>query len=161
MKQILTTAALLLTTVFSFNAKAQISEKDKEDTKKVYETAATAFQNMDATAMSNLFTDNGTHIDPMGRITQGRSNLLSLFTNLFSYFKTLPKPDKSTKNVTNDDARYITPGIILTNYTEETTNYTGDKTSSTKYSIAVLLVKKNGKWLCEQVTMTPVTEFAK
>lgn len=161
MKQLITTAALLLTTVFSFTAKAQISEKDKEDTKKVYEAAATAFQNMDATAMSNIFTDNGTHIDPMGKITRGRSNLLSSFTNLFSYFKTLPKPDKSTKNVTNPDSHYIAPGVILTNYTEETTDYTGDKTSSTKFSIAVLLVKKNGKWLCEQVTMTPVIEMIK
>lgn len=161
MKQILTTAALLLTTVFSFNAKAQISEKDKDDIKKVYEAAATAFQKMDATALSNIFTDNGTHINPMGKITQGRSNLLSLYTNLFSYFKTQPRPDKSTTNLTNQEARYIAPGVILTTYTEETTNYSGDKASSEKYSFAILLVKKNGKWLCEQVTMTPVTGFEK
>jgi hypothetical protein len=116
---------------------------------------------MDANALTGVFTENGTHIDPMGKIMQGRSNLLSLYTNLFSYFKSLPKPDKSTTNVTNQDARYIAPGVILTTYTEETTNYIGDKTSSMKYSYAILIVKKNGKWLCEQVTMTPVIEMVR
>lgn len=161
MKQILTSAAILLLTVFTTNVKAQISEKDKVDTKNVFEAAAKAFKNMDATAMSDIFTGNGTHIDPMGKITHGKAALVDYFTNLFSYFKSQPKPDKSTITQSDWNSRLIAPGVILTNYIEETTNFRGDKASSIKYSFAVVLVKKNGRWLAEQVAMTPVIEMSK
>jgi uncharacterized protein (TIGR02246 family) len=156
MKQILTSAFILVMSVFATHVKAQISDNDKEDVKKVYEAAAAAFKNMDAMAMSNIFIENGAQIDPMGKIIRGKANLLTYFTGLFSYFKSLPKPDKTTTNVSDWDSRSIAPGITVATYTEETVTTTGDKTGSSKYSFSLLLVKKNGKWLAEQVTLTPV-----
>lgn len=162
MKQLITTAALLLITVFSFHAKAQqVSDEDLKDIEKVYADFGAAFEKFDAQAATNLYTENGVHIDPTGKITRGRKGLLTYYIQLFSYFKSLPKPDKMTHQDSDWNTRYLAPGLIEVSYTSADIKTYGDKTETIKFSMAIILKRIGDKWLAEQVAMTPVTETGK
>lgn len=153
-------AALFCTAAFHSNAQ-KISEKDSQDIQKTYNAFMHAFETMDAQAMTNLFTEDAVHITPMGQIVRGRTAMLENFKNLFSYFKTLPKPDKMERNDTDWSTQYLTKDLILVCYTaEETTTYS-DKKQSQKFSYAIILKKSGSNWLAQQVAITPVTQMPK
>lgn len=158
----MTAAALLLATMFSFNAHAQkVSDEDQKDIQKVYTAFTTAFEKQDAQAAASLYSDNGIHIDPTGKIVRGRKDLLAYHTQLFKLFSEMPKPDKTTHQDTNWDACYLAPGMILVTYTSEDVSFYGDKTRSDKFSLSVILKRIGNQWLAEQVTMTPVADMPK
>jgi ketosteroid isomerase-like protein len=157
MKHVFTTAALLLITMFSFSVKAQqVSEKDQADIKKVYADFTAAFEKSDAQATVNLYTSTGIHIDPQGKIVRGHKDLLEYHVGLFKWFKTFPRPDKTTHTDTDWESHYLAPGVISVTYTSEDISTYGDKTRSDKFSISVILKRTGDKWLADQVTMTPV-----
>ena len=159
MKQLTTSAAALLFILFTFTARAQkLSDYDQQDVEKVYADFTAAFQKLDAQAAVDLYTDNGLHIDPMGKIIRGHKELLAYHTNLFAYFKSLPKPDKTTHRDYDWNSRYVAPGLVMVSYTSEDINSFGDKIRRDKYSMAVLLKRVGDKWLADEVAMTPVAE---
>lgn len=158
----MTTAALLLATMFSFNAHAQkVSEEDQKDIQKVYAAFTTAFEKQDAQATASLYSENGVHIDPTGKIIRGRKDLLAFHVQLFKLFSEMPKADKTTHQDSDWDSRYLAPGMILVTYTSQDVSYYGEKTRSDKFSMSVILKRTGNQWLAEQVAMTPVTEMPK
>lgn len=158
----MTTAALLLTTFLSFNVQAQkVSDEDLKDIQKVYAAFSASLAQQDAQAMTSLYAENGVHIDPTGKITRGRKDLLAFHTQLFSFFKSLPKPDKTTHQDSNWDYRYLAPGLIIVTYTSEDISYYSEKTRSDKFSMSIILKRTGDQWLAEQVAMTPVTDMPK
>lgn len=158
----MTTAVLLLATMFSFNVHAQkVSDEDQKDIQKVYTAFTTAFEKQDAQAAASLYSENGIHIDPLGKIIRGRKDLLAYHVQLFKLFSEMPKADKTTHQDTDWNTRYLAPGMILVTYTSEDINYFGEKTRSDKFSMSVILKKTGDQWLAEQVAMTPVTEMPK
>lgn len=158
----MTTAALLLATLFSFNARAQkVSDEDLNDIQKVYAAFTTAFEKQDAQAAASLYADNGIHIDPLGKIVRGRKDLLAYHVQLFKMFSEMPKADKTTHQDTDWNTRYLAPGMILVTYTSEDISYFGEKTRSDKFSMSVILKRTGNQWLAEEVTMTPVTDMPK
>jgi uncharacterized protein (TIGR02246 family) len=160
MKQLMTTATLLLLIVFSFNADAQkLSESDQKDIEKVYADFTAAFEKMDAQATVNFYTGNGIHIDPDGQIVRGRKDLLAFHEKLFAWFKSLARPDKTIHQDTDWNTRYLAPGLIQVTYTSGNVRYFGDKHYKEKFSIAAILKRVGDKWLAEQVAMTPVNDW--
>ena len=150
-------AALLLCCCFTQNLRAQsISTADQQGIEATYHAFMAAFEHLDAAAMGPLFTENAEVVSPMGEITRGRDNLVVMYTGLFNYFKSLPKPDRSEQQNTAWQSRYLAPDLILASYTEESTSYFGEKKKTEKMAQTVVLRKTGGKWLAELITLTPV-----
>jgi len=156
MSSFLKTAALLLTLSFALNLNAQISAADQKGIEECYNAFMAAFDKLDATAIGPLFTENAEHISPMGEVIRGRANLVTFYTNLFAFFKSQPKPDKTETVNTAWQNRYLAADLILATYTSTDTHHFGDKVKEDKMTVAVLLRKTGGKWLAELVTLTPV-----
>ncbi len=158
MSNFLKTAALLLSFSFVQNLDAQtISAADQKGIEECYNAFMAAFDKLDASALGPWFTENAEHISPMGEIVRGRANLVTSYTNLFTFFKSQPKPDKFERKNTEWQSRYLATDLILSTYIGEDISHFGDKTESSKMSVAVLLRKTGGKWLAELITLTPVT----
>ena len=152
-------AALLLTCLFALNLSAQtISDTDRQGIETTYKSFAAAFNQLDAAAMGPLFTENAEVITPMGEIVRGRANLVAMYTGLFNYFKSLPRPDRSEREILNRQEHYLAKDLILVSYTEVTTSFYGDKQQVDKMSQAILLRKTGDTWLAELVSLTPVME---
>lgn len=150
-------AALLLCCCFTLNLRAQtISTADQQGIETTYHAFMAAVEHLDATAMGPLFTENAEVVNPRGEIVRGRDNLVVMYTGLFNYFKSLPKPDRSERLNTGWLSRYLAPDLILTSYTEESTSYFGEKKNTEKLTQTVVLRKTGGKWLAELITLTPV-----
>lgn len=158
MSNFLKTAALLLAFSFAQNLHAQtISAADQKGVEECYNAFMSAFDKLDAAPMGAWFTENAEHISPMGEVIRGRANLVTFYTNLFTFFKSQPKPDKFERKNSNWQSRYLSTDLILSTYVGEDISHFGDKTESSKMTIAVLLRKTGGKWLAELITLTPVT----
>ena len=154
----LKTATLLLTLCFAGNLRAQaVSDADQKGIQECYNAFMTAFEKMDASAISPWLTENAEQINPMGEIVRGHSNLVTHFGNLFNFFKTQPKADRFERKTSDWNARYLASDLILATYASEEITQYGDKTNTEKMSVAVLLRKKGDKWLAELITLTPVT----
>ncbi len=152
-------AALLLLCCFTQTLRAQsVSTADQQGIEACYKAVQAAFEQLDANAMGSLFTENGESISPMGEITRGRANLVAMYTGLFNYFKSLPKPDRHEQTFLFQQMRYLTPDLILVTQTEQTDNYFGEKKDTEKMTFSILLRKTGGKWLIELVALTPVAE---
>jgi uncharacterized protein (TIGR02246 family) len=150
-------AALQLCCCFALNLRAQtISTADQQGIETTYNAFMAAFEHLDAAAMGPLFTENAEVISPMGEITRGRDNLVVMYTGLFNYFKSLPKPNRSERQNTNWQSRYLAPDLIVATYTEASTSYFGEKKNTEKLTQTVLLRKTGGNWLAELITLTPV-----
>lgn len=150
-------AALLLCCCFALNLRAQtISTADQQGIETTYNAFMAAFEHLDATAMGPLFTENAEVVNPRGEIIRGRDNLVVMYTGLFNYFKSLPKPDRSERQNNGWQTRYLAPDLILASYTEVSTSYFGEKKNTEKLAQSVLLRKTGGKWLAELITLTPV-----
>jgi uncharacterized protein (TIGR02246 family) len=157
MKHLFTAALLLIATTFCMQARAQkISEADLKVTGKVYQDMMAAFGKLDADAVANYYTENGTHISPEGQIVTGRTTLKAYYQKLFEMFKTLPKPDKTDINPGNWSSRYLGADVILVTYINEQTRHYGNKAEKEVFAMSVVLKKTKDSWLCDQVTMTPV-----
>lgn len=157
MKQLFTAAMLLVATTFSINSNAQkISEADSKGITKTYQNIMGAFAKMDAEAVANAYTENGTHIDPNGNIITGRAALKESYEKLFAWFKTLPAPDKTDTKQSEWTSRYLSNDLIQVNYNDEQTAHYGNKAEKTVFAISVVLKRTKDSWLCELVQMTPV-----
>ena len=153
----LKTAALLLTLCFAQNLQAQaVSDADQKGVEECYNTFMTAFDKLDASGLGPWFAENAEHISPMGEIIRGRANLVTFYTNLFTFFKSQPKPDRYERKNSNRTNRYLAADLILATYTSEETSQFGDKVQTDSMSVAVLLRKSGGKWIAELITLSPV-----
>ena len=150
-------AALLLTCFFALHLTAQtVSDADRQGVEQTYASFMAAFDQLDAAAMGPLFTENAEVVSPMGDIVRGRANLVTMYTGLFGYFKSLPKPDRTERDILNRQSRYLANDLILVSYTEVSTSYYGEKQQVEKMTQSVLLRKTGDKWLAEQIALTPV-----
>ena len=150
-------ATLLLTCFFALNIQAQsVSTADQQGVEACYKTVQTALTQLDANAMGPLFMENAEVVSPMGEITRGRANLIAMYTGLFNYFRSLPKPDRHEQTNLFMQTRYLATDVILATYTEQTDNYFGEKKDTGKMTFSIVLRKTGGKWLIELVTLTPV-----
>lgn len=157
MKQLFIAAMLLLATTFSMNVNAQkISEADSKSMNQFYGKMMMAFGSFDAAAFAGYYTENGTHISPDGQIVTGRAALKEFFEKLFTWFKSLPKPDKTDMKQSGWNSRYLTNDLVLMEYTDEHINHFGNKVEKEVFAVSVILKRTKDGWLCEQVTMTPV-----
>jgi uncharacterized protein (TIGR02246 family) len=157
MKHLFIAATLFAATTFSINSNAQkISEADNAGITKTYQNIMAAFAKMDASAVANSYTENGTHIGPNGQIITGRAALKESFEKLFAWFKTLPAPDKTDYNQTGWNTRYLSNDFIQVSYSDEQTAHYGNKTEKTVFAMSVILKRTKDGWLCELVQMTPV-----
>ena len=162
MKKLIFTAAILLAAQFSIRATAQpVSEPDQKGIEALYGKIRAAFTSLDAAAMAGLYTDDGTHIDPMGNITHGRKAIQTMYEQLFGFFKSQPKPEKSEHHDSYWNNRYLVKNLVLVTYVSEDVDTRGDKANSHKFAMSVILKKTDNAWLCVQVTMTPVTTMPK
>lgn len=157
MSNLLKTATLLLSFTCTLNLHAQVSETDQKGIEACYNAFMTAFQNMDGAAVGPLFTENAEHISPIGEIVRGRANLVTYYTNLFAFFKSQPKPDRTETNNKDWHNRYLAKDLILSTYTSHETHHFGDKVQEEIMSVAVLLRKQGDQWLADMVALTPVT----
>ena len=81
---------------------------------------------------------------------------VAMYTGLFNYFRSLPKPDRHEQTNLFMQTRYLATDVILATYTEQTDNYFGEKKDTGKMTFSIVLRKTGGKWLIELVTLTPV-----
>lgn len=157
MKHFFFAAALLLATTLSMNLNAQkVSDADTKAITGMYDQLMAAFSKADAAAAAGFFTESGTHVDPTGMIITGRAALKPYFERLFSWFKSQPQPDKTDKNITGWNSRYLNNDLVLITYNDEQTDHFGNKTEKTVFAMTVVVKRTPGGWLCEQVSMTPV-----
>lgn len=157
MKHLFTAAMLLLTTTFSINSIAQkVSDADNRAITKTYESMMGAFAKSDAATVASLYTENGTHVDPSGKIITGRAALKESFEKLFAWLNTLPKSDKTDYKQTEWNTRYLSNDLIQVSYNDEQTSHYGNKTEKSAMSISVILKRTKDGWLCELVQLTPV-----
>jgi ketosteroid isomerase-like protein len=160
MSNISKSAALLLACFFALNLHAQtISDADRQGIETTYKSFAAAFDQLDATAMGPLFTENAEVVTPRGEIVRGRASLVTMYTGLFNYFKSLPRPDRSEREILNRQEHYLAKDLILVSYTEVSTGYYGDKQRVDKMAQSILLRKNGDTWLAELVALTPVMEM--
>ena len=153
-----------LTLLFLFGAMSslraqQISAADQKGIEECFNSSMAAIEKMDAAAFGSLLTENAVQIDPMGNIVRGRANLINHFSQWFAFLKSQPKPDRAEHKTSNWASQYLATDLILSTYTEEISNYFGDKAQTEKNAVCVFLRKQNGKWLVELITLTPVVEM--
>lgn len=157
MKHFFSAALLLLAITSGINSNAQkISDADKKAIETTYQSMMMAFAKSDAAAVANLYTENGTHIDPNGKIITGRAALKESFEKLFAWFKALPAPDKTDYNQSAWNLRYLSNDLVQVNYIDEQTDHYGNKTEKTSFAMGIILKRTKDGWLCELVQMTPV-----
>lgn len=157
MSKISKLATLLLTCFFALNLQAQsVSAADQQGVDACYKAVKTAFGQLDANAMGSLFMENAEVVSPMGEITRGRANIVTMYTGLFNYFKSQPKPDRYEQTNLFMQTRYLAKDLILATYTEQSDNYFGEKKDTGKMTFSIVLHKTGDKWLIELVTLTPV-----
>lgn len=150
---------LITLLIFSFfSAKAQ-TDTDNKIINEVYTQAMKAFENQDAKGLTALFSETATHITPMGDIVRGKEVLLNNYVNLFKMFAQMPKPNRSTSEVLNQENRYLTPELLLSTYTQKDTHFFGTEKKVEEMTYVVLLAKKSGKWLIESLSITPKVEM--
>lgn len=153
-------AALLLTCSFALNLRAQsLSTADQQGIDATFKSISAAFEQLDAPALSPFFTENAVSVSPLGHITRGHANLMGMYTGLFNYFKSLPVPDRYEDQRLDWQARYLTQDIVAISFVEMSTSYFGDKNKVEKMAYSLILRKVDGKWLVEQVSLTPVTDM--
>lgn len=156
MSNFLKISALFFLFSCSLNAQTPISAADQKGIEECYNAFMSAFDKTDASTLGPWFTENAEHISPMGDLVRGRTNLVTYYGNLFNFFKSQPKADKTERNNTNFQSRYLSTDLILSTYTSEDIRYFGDKKESSKMSASALLRKTGGKWLAELIVLTPV-----
>lgn len=153
MKKITCFAALIFAVCSAAFAQTPADDKAVVD---VYNQAMKAFEKQDAQALTSLFTENAEHITPLGSIIRGKESLQAGYAGLFKMFAQMPKPDRSTREVVNQKNRYITPELLISTYTEKITSHFGTKSTVEELTSSVILSKKEGRWLIENLTLTPV-----
>lgn len=150
---------LIALLIFSFfSAKAQ-TDSDNKIIKEVYTQAMKAIESQDAKGLTNLFSETATHITPIGDIVRGKQALLNNYVEVFKMFAQMPKPDRFTSEVLNQENRYLTPELLLSTYTQKDTYFFGTEKKIEEMAHVVLLVKKNDKWLIESLSLTPKVEM--
>lgn len=143
--------------LFSQTAQAQaISPADQKGIEACYNGFMAAFEKMDPTGIGALLTESAEHIVPNGEIVRGRSNVVASMAGFMEFLKTQPKPDHFAQKNLNWQSRYVAQDVILSTYTEETTQQFGDKTTVEKLTTAILLRKIGDKWLADMISLTPV-----
>lgn len=159
MSAYLKTSVLLLCFAFTARLQAQsaISAADQKGIETCYNGFMAAIDNMDASGLDKLLTENAEHITPLGNLIRGRNNILTAFSQLFEFFKTQPKPEKFERKIENWQSRYLAPDLVLSTYTSIETVTVGGVARSEKSAVSVLLRKQNGAWLADLITLTPET----
>ena len=156
MSNISKSAALLLSCFCVISLSAQpLSKADKTDIDNSTEAWGKVFETWNAGALGPFFTDNAEVVTPRGEIVRGRDNLVTLYTGLFQYFSAQPKPDRTEVKKTSQNERYLTPDLVLVSFLDETTFFFGANKKVEKMAYSILWRKTKGKWLAEQVTLTP------
>ena len=133
-----------------------ISPADQKGIEACYNGFMAAFEKMDPTGVGALLTENAEHIIPNGEIVRGRANVVASMAGFMEFLKTHPKPDHAAQKNLNWQSRYVAPDVILSTYTEETTQQFGDKTTVEKLTTAIVLRKIGDKWLADLISLTPV-----
>lgn len=157
MKNILITFILLALSLGSACAQS-LSAADQKAIDETMTLGQTAFQKMDISILTPLFSENVEQIVPDGTIVRGKANVSAGIGAYMSYLKTQPKPDRVESKKTSEQYRYLMPDLVLATYSEETTTFFGDKSKAEKMTTAMILHKINGKWLVELIALTPVTQ---
>lgn len=164
MTNFLKTAVACLATIALFaaqnlQAQSSLSASDQKEIEATYAKWTEMFKTLDASEAGSLLTENAVEINPMGTVIRGRAALVESYKQLFEFFKTMPVPDSREEKMLDYRGRYLAPGLVELSYTEETTSRFGEKTVVEKMSQLVVLRKVDGKWLCELIALTPVTEM--
>ncbi len=157
MKNILISFILLALSFGSVGAQS-LSAADQKAIDEVMALGQTAFQKMDISILTSLFSENVEQIVPDGTIVRGKANVAAGMGAYMSYLKTQPKPDRYESKKTSEQYRYLSPDLVLATSSEVNTTYFGDKTKVEKLTTAMVLRKTNGKWLTELIALTPVTQ---
>jgi uncharacterized protein (TIGR02246 family) len=134
------------------------NNSDEKDINTVYEKAMNALNKFDAKAMASLFTENADLIDPSGAIIHSRAAIEQHHKTLFAFFSKMPKPDNFSRELFDKNFRLFAPDKAIYTYRQVETATFGDKKRVDEMAHNVLLVKQNGQWLIESLTLTPKTE---
>ncbi len=152
-------AIIPIMTMPALDASSSVKNTDDADIQAVFNDVKRAFNSRNIKALGELFAENATHVSPIGTIIQGKPALTQTFIALFKMFAQMPKSDSETTEVLDKTGRYLNPDLYLTTYREKNTAVFGSKTRVEETAFSVLLAKKNGKWLIENLTLTPKTEM--
>ena len=143
----------------ALDASSSTKNSNDADIQAVYENAKKAFNSRNVNALVELFAENATHVTPIGTIVQGKAALTQAYIGLFKMFAQMPKPDSRTTEVLDMTAQHLNPDLYLMTFREKNTSVFGNKTQVEERACSVLLGKKNGKWLIENLTLTPKSEM--
>ncbi|MBL7813546.1 MAG: SgcJ/EcaC family oxidoreductase [Saprospiraceae bacterium] len=150
-------AVVPITTPPSPEATAQNNvEKIIED---VYHQAMKAIDTRNARAITDLFTEKGVMIDPLGSIHNGKDAIYKNYVALFQMLSKMPPPSSFNRTFQDRTHVFLAPTKILLRYSEVETRQYGDKKSVDEMAYSVILSQENGKWLIENLTLTPKTEM--
>ncbi len=143
----------------ALDATSSVKNTYDADIQAVYDNAKKALNTGNVAALVDLFAENATHVTPLGTIVKGKEALTQNYIALFKMFAQMPKPDSRTTEVLDMTGQYLNPDLFLTTYREKNTSVFGSKTQVEEMACSVLLAKKNGKWLIENLTLTPKSEM--
>ena len=140
MRVLLTSLAflsLLTTSVFAADDQAI---KDRID------AFQAAWNKHDAKAMTDVFTDDGTLVNPFGATANGHDEILKLFTEEQAHpFK------ESTYSASEVKVQMVTPDVAVADSTGNITGLVGKDGSASPdfpHHVSYVFVKKDGKWMC-------------
>lgn len=136
-----------------------MTASNDNEAKAVFDKAMKAFNAQNVTDLVALFSETATHITPTGAIVKGKAALTQNYIALFKMFEKMPKSNNVKTEYSDWSTVNLTPDLILTSYREKTTTTIGAKTQVDEMAYSVLLSKKTGQWLIENLTMTPQVDF--
>ncbi|AEE49091.1 YybH family protein [Haliscomenobacter hydrossis] len=110
-----------------------------------------AFNAFDADRFALVYTETAVVVNPMGGLIEGRENIRQAHKALFQMWGGNPQGNGYTWE--KQTLRFITPEVAIINIVSANSRNNAI-TDRMAYSLTV--VKKNGKWLCENIQITPI-----
>ena len=144
------TTVLVTALLFAAPALAQKGgAKDEEAIKAVVNGFVDGWNKHDAKVLTGAFADDGSVINPGGRVARGKAEIEKLFTEE----QAGPMLKDSTMAMTVSNTRMVKPDVAFIDIDADLAGMKSPdgKPMPGKHHIAVVAVKKAGKWLLEDI----------
>jgi uncharacterized protein (TIGR02246 family) len=122
------------------------AQDDEAAIRKLSNDFFAAWTRHDVKAMAATFAEDADLINPFGRVAKGRAEIEKLFTDEHA------GPFKGTSYEASVSLRMLTPGVALGDWDSSVVGMhdaSGKALPPFKHHVAVVYVKKGGKWLAE------------
>lgn len=154
MKNVLFSAICFSIAFCSFAPVASAQSGDEATFKAYLKEVYDTYEKGDTKGMFSYYADNAAEIGPDGRLTSGKKALEESWT---AFEKMMDAKPKFTYNLTS--YRFITPDVAIVTWDSDADIKMGGQQIGGKTIAMAVLHKKDGRWLIEFDSLTPVMEM--